>query len=106
MSARICSRKGSSIGRAKQLRAATDASSRVAIAESVILAPVGRHSEKPEAFCEMIESYFPTLPKIELHARGVVSRPGWDVWGLEAPSPAELRRPDAGLRQEMFDRLA
>ena len=73
---------------------------------SLILAPVGRHSEKPEAFCEMIESYFPTLPKIELHARGVVSRPGWDVWGLEAPSSAELRRPDAGLRQEMFDRLA
>jgi hypothetical protein len=23
------------------------------------------------------------VPKIELHARGVVSRPGWDVWGLE-----------------------
>jgi N6-adenosine-specific RNA methylase IME4 len=73
---------------------------------SLILAPVGRHSEKPEAFCEMIESYFPTLPKIELHARGVVSRPGWDVWGLEAPSTAELRRPDAGLRQETIDRLA
>jgi N6-adenosine-specific RNA methylase IME4 len=73
---------------------------------SLILAPVGRHSEKPEAFYEMIESYFPTLPKIELHAKAVVSRPGWDVWGLEAPSSAELRRPDAGLRQEMFDRLA
>ena len=57
---------------------------------SLILAPVGRHSEKPEAFCEMIESYFPTLPKIELHARGVVSRPGWDVWGLEAPSSANF----------------
>jgi N6-adenosine-specific RNA methylase IME4 len=53
---------------------------------SLIPAPVGRHSEKPEAFCEMIESYFPTLPKIELHARGVVQRPGWDVWGLEAPA--------------------
>ena len=73
---------------------------------SLILAPVGRHSEKPEAFCEMIESYFPTLPKIELHARGVVSRPGWDVWGLEAPSSAELRRPGPGLRQEMFERPA
>jgi N6-adenosine-specific RNA methylase IME4 len=73
---------------------------------SLILAPVGRHSEKPEAFSEMIESYFPTLPKIELHARGVVSRPGWDVWGLEAPSSAELRRPDAALRQAMFERLA
>src|SRR5271166_595143 len=59
---------------------------------SLILAPVGRHSEKPVVFYEMIENYFPTLPKIELHARGVVPRPGWDVWGLEAPSSAELGR--------------
>jgi N6-adenosine-specific RNA methylase IME4 len=73
---------------------------------SLILAPVGRHSEKPETFCEMIESYFPTLPKIELHARGIVPRPGWDVWGLEAPASGEHRPPDAGLRQEVFERLA
>jgi N6-adenosine-specific RNA methylase IME4 len=53
---------------------------------------VGRHSEKPEAFYEMIESYFPTLPKIELRARGAVPRPGWDVWGLEAPASGETRR--------------
>jgi hypothetical protein len=52
---------------------------------SWILAPVGPHSEKPEVFRQMIESYFPTLPKIELHARGQIARPGWDVWGLEAP---------------------
>jgi|HubBroStandDraft_6_1064221.scaffolds.fasta_scaffold4282944_1 hypothetical protein len=26
---------------------------------------VGRHSEKPSVFCEIIEVYFPTLPKIE-----------------------------------------
>jgi N6-adenosine-specific RNA methylase IME4 len=62
---------------------------------SLILAPVGRHSEKPEAFCEMIESYFPTLPKIELHARGVVSRPGWDVWGLEARASGEIRHAES-----------
>ena len=73
---------------------------------SLIPAPVGRHSEKPVVFYEMIEKYFPTLPKIELHARGVVSRPGWDVWGLEAPSSAELWRLDAGFRQRVFDRLA
>jgi N6-adenosine-specific RNA methylase IME4 len=48
---------------------------------------VRRHSEKPEVFREMIDGYFPTLPKIELHARGPVARPGWDVWGLEAPGP-------------------
>jgi N6-adenosine-specific RNA methylase IME4 len=62
---------------------------------SLILAPLGRHSEKPEAFGEMIESYFPTLPKIELHARGVVSRPGWDVWGLEAPASGEIRQAES-----------
>jgi N6-adenosine-specific RNA methylase IME4 len=72
----------------------------------LVEASVGRHSEKPSVFCEMIEIYFPTLPKIELHARGVLGRDGWDVWGLEAPSSAELWRPDVGLWQEMFDRLA
>jgi N6-adenosine-specific RNA methylase IME4 len=50
---------------------------------SVIDAPVGRHSEKPAVFYELIESYYPTLPKLELYAR--TSRPGWDCWGLEAP---------------------
>jgi N6-adenosine-specific RNA methylase IME4 len=55
-------------------------------APSLIEAPVGRHSEKPAVFYEIIERHFPTLPKIELHARGAVARPGWDVWGLEAPN--------------------
>ena len=50
---------------------------------SIITAPVGRHSEKPEVFLEMIESYFPTLPKIELNRRGP-KRDGWDAWGFEA----------------------
>jgi N6-adenosine-specific RNA methylase IME4 len=54
--------------------------------ESVIEAPVGKHSEKPESFYELIEHYFPTLPKIELNARK--ARPGWDNWGLEAPGEA------------------
>jgi N6-adenosine-specific RNA methylase IME4 len=53
----------------------------------VIEAPRGsKHSEKPEAFYELIESYFPNLPKIELNARQ--RRPGWDAWGLEAPNDA------------------
>jgi N6-adenosine-specific RNA methylase IME4 len=54
---------------------------------SVIAAPVGEHSEKPEIFAELIEAYFPTLPKIELNAR--IARPGWDRWGLEAPDEDE-----------------
>jgi N6-adenosine-specific RNA methylase IME4 len=53
---------------------------------SAIEAPVGRHSEKPDFAYEIIESYFPNLPKIELNARQ--RRPGWDTWGLEAPADA------------------
>lgn len=51
--------------------------------ESVIEAPVGKHSEKPEAVREMIEQYFPTMPKIELNQR--TRRNGWKGWGDEAP---------------------
>jgi N6-adenosine-specific RNA methylase IME4 len=50
---------------------------------SVIPAPVSEHSKKPEVFYELVETYFPTLPKIELFARGK-ARPGWIVWGAEA----------------------
>ena len=50
---------------------------------SLIDAPVGKHSEKPEAFYAIIEKYFPTLPKIELNRRGP-ARAGWDAWGNEA----------------------
>jgi N6-adenosine-specific RNA methylase IME4/ParB-like chromosome segregation protein Spo0J len=51
--------------------------------DSVIDAPVGEHSAKPEVFAEMIERHFPTLPKIELFARK--AREGWARWGFEAP---------------------
>lgn len=51
--------------------------------DSSIEAPVAEHSAKPEKFYEIIEAYFPTLPKIELNAR--VARPGWVRWGYEAP---------------------
>jgi N6-adenosine-specific RNA methylase IME4 len=52
----------------------------------VIEAPAHRHSAKPEAVYELIQSYFPNLTKIELNARQ--RRPGWDAWGLEAPQHA------------------
>jgi N6-adenosine-specific RNA methylase IME4 len=55
-------------------------------ASSLIQVPVREHSRKPDEAYELIESYFPTLPKLELHARGLVARPGWDAWGLEAPT--------------------
>ncbi|GAB4351425.1 MAG: hypothetical protein Kow0026_08480 [Oricola sp.] len=54
---------------------------------SVVEAKVEAHSKKPDAFAEIIESYYPTLPKIELNARSV--RPGWWAWGLEAPEDGE-----------------
>jgi N6-adenosine-specific RNA methylase IME4 len=48
---------------------------------SLIVAPRGRHSEKPTAVYEMIERAYPNLPKIELFARSL--RPGWSAWGDE-----------------------
>ena len=51
--------------------------------ESVIEAHVGKHSEKPTVFYELVEEYFPDLSKIELNCRGK-PRPGWDGWGNEA----------------------
>jgi N6-adenosine-specific RNA methylase IME4 len=49
---------------------------------SVVSAPVEAHSRKPEAFLELIESYFPNLSKIELNRRGK-PRKGWAAWGYE-----------------------
>lgn len=49
----------------------------------MIKQPRGEHSAKPEAVCELIEAYFPNLPKIELNRRGP-ARPGWSAWGNEA----------------------
>ena len=51
--------------------------------KSIVEAPATRHSAKPEIFLQMIESYFPTLPKIELNRRGP-ARKGWAAWGNEA----------------------
>jgi N6-adenosine-specific RNA methylase IME4 len=48
---------------------------------SVISAPRGRHSQKPQAVYEMIERTYPDLPKIELFARA--RRDGWRSWGNE-----------------------
>lgn len=55
---------------------------------SVIDWPPLRHSQKPDRFAELIEQYFPTLPKIELNRRGA-PRADWEAWGNEA-APAHL----------------
>ena len=51
--------------------------------ESLIMADARKHSQKPDEVYDLIESYFPTLPKIELNARGP-ARSGWSCWGNEA----------------------
>jgi N6-adenosine-specific RNA methylase IME4 len=56
---------------------------------SVIVAPRREHSRKPDEAYELIERMYPDLPKIELFARH--ARPGWDVWGNEAPPLSEKR---------------
>jgi len=55
---------------------------------SLIMAPIGAHSAKPEQFLAMIETYFPTLRKLELNARGP-ARSGWERWGNEAEVAGE-----------------
>jgi len=45
---------------------------------SVILAPVGQHSVKPQESYDLIEAVSPG-PRLELFARG--KREGWDGWG-------------------------
>jgi len=47
----------------------------------------GAHSEKPDAIAEMIEVFWPDVPKIELNRRGP-PRPGWDAWGDEVDAPS------------------
>lgn len=47
---------------------------------SVVLAPKGKHSEKPQAAYDKIERVSPG-PRFEMFARQ--PRAGWDVWGNE-----------------------
>lgn len=67
--------------------------------DSIINAPTAEHSEKPDRFYEIIEAYFPNLPKIELNARR--RREGWDSWGNEVPEPVDpLEIPDCLKRNK------
>src|ERR1700687_5754432 len=63
--------------------------------ESLVMAPKGEHSAKPEAFLKMIEGYFPTLPKVELNAR--VARPGWIPGGKEPELPPQNSEISSGV---------
>lgn len=59
--------------------------------KTVIIAPKGQHSEKPEEMRQMIEkvSY---SPYIELFARK--ESPGWHVWGNQVESNINLKGED------------
>lgn len=59
-------------------------------ATTSIVAPRGRHSEKPQEMREYIEKVSDRLgfSKVELFARQKF--PGWDVWGNELPNNIEL----------------
>jgi N6-adenosine-specific RNA methylase IME4 len=48
---------------------------------SVLAAPRGRHSEKPEQIYDYIEAMYPDVPRVELFARR--ARTGWTAWGNE-----------------------
>jgi N6-adenosine-specific RNA methylase IME4 len=72
---------------------------------SVIDAPTRRHSEKPEQYLEMIEAYYPTLPKIELNRRGP-ARPSWDAWGNEAEAGSDTIIDDNGDAQALVELAA
>jgi N6-adenosine-specific RNA methylase IME4 len=52
--------------------------------DSVLEAPRGRHSEKPELVYELLERMYPQASKLELFARS--RRPGWSAWGNEVTS--------------------
>jgi N6-adenosine-specific RNA methylase IME4 len=49
---------------------------------SVFSIPRGEHSAKPVEFYNIIEKYYPELPKIELFCRS--PRDGWSVWGNQS----------------------
>ncbi len=51
--------------------------------DSIISARVSAHSEKPAIFAELIERWYPDVPKIELFCRGK-ARAGWVAFGNEA----------------------
>ena len=53
--------------------------------DQVVLAPRGRHSEKPAVFRQRLIDLLGDVPRIELFARERVE--GWDAWGDEVSDP-------------------
>lgn len=55
---------------------------------SLIVAPVGRHSAKPDDARQRLVQLLGDVPRVELFARD--QAPGWDVWGNEVESPIQM----------------
>ena len=49
-----------------------------------------RHSKKPDAIRDLIQSWYPESHRLELFARQKTA--GWDVWGDEVESDITLKR--------------
>lgn len=63
----------------------------------LIVAPIERHSKKPDAAREKIVELMGDLPRVELFAR---EKPeGWAVWGNEVESTLQLDLPDTQRNQ-------
>jgi N6-adenosine-specific RNA methylase IME4 len=54
----------------------------------LVIAPLRRHSQKPDEVAMRLVDLMGDVPRVELFARG--ERPGWDVWGNEAVNSIEL----------------
>lgn len=63
---------------------------------SVLVQKKGAHSEKPDGMYVIIEKMFPSLPKLELFARGK-PRPGWTTWGNQI----DISTKDEGEHQQV-----
>lgn len=50
---------------------------------TIVQAPRGEHSEKPEVVYDLLDRLVPEGARLELFARR--QRPGWECWGLECP---------------------
>ncbi|MDI1265003.1 MAG: MT-A70 family methyltransferase [bacterium] len=70
-------------------------------AMSILDGEIGDHSEKPAAFRDQIDRYFPGVPKLEMFGRVddeaafKAKYPLWDVWGNEMFGADQPRSEDA-----------
>jgi N6-adenosine-specific RNA methylase IME4 len=65
--------------------------------DSLINAPVGAHSQKPDCFRNMIGRHYAGLPMIELFCRGAPG-PGWQAFGNQALTATAGAAPTEAVR--------